>query len=157
MLRTTFQVSRFLHFLRIHASGCFLSTCCLLIYFCGFFWFARTSQNFYLVDSKTLIWWNMINLIYVITVTIQFLMQWELDTEAVVRMCSIKKLFLEISKNLQEDTCPRVSFSAVFYKKVLLNIWHNSQEDTCVGVSFLIIKRDSVNSALVWIFYKYFL
>ena len=151
MLRTTFQVSRFLHFLRIHASGCFLSTCCLLIYFCGFFWFARTSQNFYLVDSKTLIWWNMINLIYEITVTIQFLMQWELDTEAVVRMCSIKKLFLEISKNLQEDTCPRVSFSAVFYKKVLLNIWHNSQEDTCVGVSFLIIKRDSVNSALVWI------
>ena len=64
----------------------------------------------------------MINLIYEITVTIQFLMQWELDTEAVVRMCSIKKLFLEISKNLQEDTCPRVSFSAVFYKKVLLNI-----------------------------------
>ena len=103
----------------------------------------------------------MINLIYEITLTIQFLwvhseqmhpkklMQWELDTEAVVRMCSIKKLFLEISKNLQEDTCPRVSFSAMFYKKVLLNIRHNSQEETCAGVSFLIIKRDSVNSALL--------
>ena len=33
------------------------------------------------------------------------------QTEAVVRRCSKKKLFLEISKNSQENTCARVSFS----------------------------------------------
>ena len=30
--------------------------------------------------------------------------------EAVTRRCSVKKVFLEISKNLQENTCVRVSF-----------------------------------------------
>ena len=30
--------------------------------------------------------------------------------EAVVRMCSVKKVFLEISENSQENTCARVSF-----------------------------------------------
>ena len=30
--------------------------------------------------------------------------------EAVVQMCSVKKVFLEISKNSQENTCARVSF-----------------------------------------------
>ena len=29
--------------------------------------------------------------------------------EAVVRMCSVKKVFLEISQNSQESTCARVS------------------------------------------------
>ena len=29
--------------------------------------------------------------------------------EAVVQWCSVKKLFLEISQNLQESTCARVS------------------------------------------------
>ena len=31
--------------------------------------------------------------------------------EAVARRCSVKKVFLEISKNSQENTCARVSFS----------------------------------------------
>ena len=31
-------------------------------------------------------------------------------TEAVVRRCSVKKVFLEISQNLQENTCARVNF-----------------------------------------------
>ena len=31
-------------------------------------------------------------------------------TEAVVQMCSIKKVFLEISQNSQENACARVSF-----------------------------------------------
>ena len=31
--------------------------------------------------------------------------------EAVVRRCSVKKMFLEISQNLQENTCARLSFS----------------------------------------------
>ena len=30
--------------------------------------------------------------------------------EAVVRRCSVKKVFLEISQNSQENTCARVSF-----------------------------------------------
>ena len=33
-----------------------------------------------------------------------------LKTEAVVRRCSVKKMFLEISQNSQENTCVRVSF-----------------------------------------------
>ena len=31
-------------------------------------------------------------------------------SKAVVRRCSVKKLFLEISQNSQENTCARVSF-----------------------------------------------
>ena len=31
-------------------------------------------------------------------------------TEAVVRKCSVKKVFLEISQNSQENTCARASF-----------------------------------------------
>ena len=31
-------------------------------------------------------------------------------TEAVARRCSVKKVFLEISQNLQENACARVSF-----------------------------------------------
>ena len=34
-----------------------------------------------------------------------------LFAEAVVRRCSVKKVFLEISQNSQENTCARVSFS----------------------------------------------
>ena len=32
------------------------------------------------------------------------------STEAVAQRCSVKKVFLEISQNLQENTCARVSF-----------------------------------------------
>ena len=35
----------------------------------------------------------------------------ELKAEAVVRKCSVKKGFLEILQNSQENTCARVSFS----------------------------------------------
>ena len=31
-------------------------------------------------------------------------------TEAVVRKCSVKRVFLEISQNSQENTCDRASF-----------------------------------------------
>ena len=31
-------------------------------------------------------------------------------TEALVRRCAVKKMFLEISQNLQENTCARASF-----------------------------------------------
>ena len=32
------------------------------------------------------------------------------SAEAVTRRCSVKRMFLEISRNLQENTCARVSF-----------------------------------------------
>ena len=32
------------------------------------------------------------------------------NVEAVARRCSVKKVFLEISQNSQENTCARVSF-----------------------------------------------
>ena len=38
-------------------------------------------------------------------------------SEAVVQMCSVKKVFLEISQNLQENVCTRVSFL------IKLQIW----------------------------------
>ena len=40
------------------------------------------------------------------------------NSEAVVRTCSVKKVFLEISRNSQENTCTRVSF--YFIKKETL-------------------------------------
>ena len=41
-------------------------------------------------------------------------------TEAVIQTCSVKKVFLEISQNLQENTCARVSFLINFIKKETL-------------------------------------
>ena len=35
-------------------------------------------------------------------------------TEAVARKCSVKKMFLEISQNSQENTCAIVSFEIKF-------------------------------------------
>ena len=46
-----------------------------------------------------------------------------LYTEAVVQTCSVKKVFLEISQNSQENTCARVSFLT---KKVCNVITWNS-------------------------------
>ena len=48
--------------------------------------------------------------------------------EAVAQMCSVKKVFLEISQNSQEKTCARVSFLIKFLKK---RFWHR-----CFTVSF---------------------
>ena len=41
----------------------------------------------------------------------------ESSQEAVVRRCSVKKVFLEISQNSQENTCARDSFLINFIKK----------------------------------------
>ena len=47
------------------------------------------------------------------------------QTEVLARRCSIKKMFLEISQNSQENTCARVSFliklRATLLKK---RLWH---------------------------------
>ena len=39
----------------------------------------------------------------------EFWIAGRLMTEAVVRRCSVEKVFLEISQNLQEKTCARAS------------------------------------------------
>ena len=41
-------------------------------------------------------------------------------SEAVVQSCSVKKVFLEVSQNSQENTCARVSFLCNFIKKETL-------------------------------------
>ena len=41
--------------------------------------------------------------------------------EVVVQTCSVKKVFLDISQNLQESTCPRDSFLKKLLKK---RLWH---------------------------------
>ena len=60
-----------------------------------------------------------------------------LGERAVVQRCSVKKVFLEISQNLQENTCARVSFfnedaglrPATLFKK---RLWHR-----CFPVDFV--------------------
>ena len=42
------------------------------------------------------------------------------STEAVAQRCSVKKVILEISQNVQENTCARVSFLIKFIKKQTL-------------------------------------
>ena len=42
------------------------------------------------------------------------------DSEAVPRRCSIKKVFLKISQNSKENTCARVSFLKKSIKKETL-------------------------------------
>ena len=41
-------------------------------------------------------------------------------TEAVAQRCSVKQVFLEISQNLQENTCARVTFLIKLTKR----LWH---------------------------------
>ena len=45
--------------------------------------------------------------------------EFDLDTKAVVPGCSVKKVFLEISQNSQENTCARVSFLMKFQPSAL--------------------------------------
>ena len=49
-------------------------------------------------------------------------------TEAITQRCSVKKIFLEISQNSQENTCARVSFliklQAYEFCEISKNIFH---------------------------------
>ena len=40
-----------------------------------------------------------------------------LQSEVLVRSCSLKKVFLKISQNSQENTCVRVTFIVKFFNK----------------------------------------
>ena len=56
------------------------------------------------------------SLIYVVVKSRQILEK----SEAVVQRCSVKKVFLEVSQNSQENTCVKVSFLCNFIKKETL-------------------------------------
>ena len=43
--------------------------------------------------------------------------------EAVVRRCSVKKVFLKISRNSQENTCARVSFLNIYLVVYIFSIF----------------------------------
>ena len=45
-----------------------------------------------------------------VNIQVKIMLQKNLASEAVVQRCSVKKVFLEISQNTQENTCTRVSF-----------------------------------------------
>ena len=61
-------------------------------------------------------------------------------TKAVVRSCSVKKLFLEILQNSQENTCARAP--ATLWKK---RLWHN-----CFPVNFAKFLRTSFFTKHLW-------
>ena len=63
--------------------------------------------------------------------------------EAVVRRCSVEKVFLESSQNSQENTCARVSF--------LIKL--QARKHLCQGLQ-LYYKRDSGTGVFLWIFYE---
>ena len=73
-----------------------------------------------------------------------------LNAEAVVQRCSVKKVFFEISQNLQENTCARVSFltkwTATLLKK---RLWHE-----CFPVNFVKFLRTrflhNISGRLLW-------
>ena len=54
------------------------------------------------------------------------------SSEAVIQSCSVKKVFLEISQNSQENTCARVSFfNKVAGLRLKKQLWHR-----CFRVNF---------------------
>ena len=55
-----------------------------------------------------------------------------IDTEAVARRCSVKKVFLEISQNSQENTSANVS---LLIKLQALDLQLYSKRDSGTGVS----------------------
>ena len=60
-------------------------------------------------------------------------LMWQMQshlTEAVSRRCSIKKVFLEISQNSQENTCARVSFLI----KLQASVCNIIKKETLTGV-----------------------
>ena len=50
------------------------------------------------------------SLITVVSVSVMYVQILFFITEAVIRMCSVKKVFLEISESSQKKTCARLSF-----------------------------------------------
>ena len=60
--------------------------------------------------SLKLSYWKHIWTAFSPTFGLQYFRRLFLLTETVVKRCSVKKVLLEISQNLQENTCARISF-----------------------------------------------
>ena len=69
-------------------------------------------------DSKKVVFMAKVIIIVIIIhhiIRISCFYDWTmLYTEAVVQRCSVKKMFLETSQNVEENTCARVSFLIKF-------------------------------------------
>ena len=67
-------------------------------------------------------------------------------SEAVARSCSVEKVFLELSQNLQESTCPRASFLIKLQASASLNkrLWHK-----CYLVNFAKFLRTPIFTELL--------
>ena len=63
------------------------------------------------------------------------------NIEAVAKTCSVKKVFLEISQNSQENTCARVSFLI----KLQAEAWHR-----CFPVNFAKFLRTLFLTEHLW-------
>ena len=78
-----------------------------------------------------------------------FTLMTSLMKEAVVRRCSVKKVFLQVSQNSQENTCARVSFNKVagLSPATLLKkrLWHR-----CFPVDFVKFLRTPFIIEHVW-------
>ena len=67
-------------------------------------------------------------------------------TEAVARTCSVKKVFLKISQNLNENTCARVSFLSLRPATLLKErLWHR-----CFLVNFVKLLRGTIFIEQLW-------
>ena len=73
------------------------------------------------------------------------------DIEAVVQRCSVKKVFLEISQNSQENTCARSSFLIKLQASTLLKkrLWHR-----CFPVNFAVFLRPFIIEHVWWLLLK---
>ena len=57
-------------------------------------------------------------------------------TETVAQRCSLKKVFLEISQNLQENTCARVSFLIKLQAVMIILYLYFKTLKGCIGYIF---------------------
>ena len=72
-------------------------------------------------------------------------------SEAVVQMCSVKKVFLEISQNSQENTCTRASFL------IKLQVWGQSLFfNNVAGLRpATLLKKASGTGVFLWILWNF--
>ena len=74
------------------------------------------------------------------------------NAEAVVRRCSVEKVFLEISQNSQENTCARVSFliQKSFWRNCFpVNFAKFLRTPFFYGTSLVAVSIDNVSTFLV--------
>ena len=81
-----------------------------------------SSQKLFSITSCCLIYRPSIELLGIVIVS-KVWRRSRVNREAVVRRCSVKKVFLKISQNSQENTCSRVSFFIKLHAGLQLFYW----------------------------------